>query len=453
MAGALSKFLEKINFTKEEEFDETEVNKVEVHKLDNTWTIHITNKTPINVETLESLKAVSMNGFDNVKGIDFVINNHTFHDQDILEYIKYYMEVLSTKSPALRSLKGNDIIVTNKEIKIEVTNKVESNLIKSKKDKILEWLKLVGMPGCTISTYTNETKRNKVKAEIEKIKSKCENEFKEPKIALAQKKDKPVLEIKGTALFGITFDTSKVVNIKDITDEKRGVNICAKITDIRAIESARTEYKIFTIKVSDGTQFTCKLFTTDKEVYQFLLKNLKEDCYYYFRGSVQNDNYMHSLVLNIRSIMECDKKDEQKKDEFPVDDYGYIPEYIPEDDYYLEDDGFFAFSNDLPQVEEKLEELPKTFIEDIPKPKKEVKLDETVIIGSKITGKSSFMKDITMPVNNAIFECKIFGVDLFESPKNNIKIITLKLTDKTDSYICKLFTKDSEEYKRLKSWA
>ena len=145
MAGALSKFLEKINFTKEEEFDETEVNKVEVHKLDNTWTIHITNKTPINVETLESLKAVSMNGFDNVKGIDFVINNHTFHDQDILEYIKYYMEVLSTKSPALRSLKGNDIIVTNKEIKIEVTNNVESNLIKSKKDKILEWLKLVGI--------------------------------------------------------------------------------------------------------------------------------------------------------------------------------------------------------------------------------------------------------------------------------------------------------------------
>ncbi|HBA37653.1 MAG TPA: PolC-type DNA polymerase III, partial [Firmicutes bacterium] len=35
------------------------------------------------------------------------------------------------------------------------------------------------------------------------------------------------------------------------------------------------------------------------------------------------------------------------------------------------------------------------------------------------------------------------------SSKNNFKIITLKITDKTDSYLAKIFTKDGNEYKRL----
>lgn len=448
MAGALSKYFKKINFTNTSSFEETKIDKIVVQKLDNTWTVYITNKEPINVDDMESLIIQSRGGFDNVKKVDFVINNEHFHDQNILEYIKYYMNYLSTKSPALRSIKGNDIIVNNKEIKIEVTNSVENNLIKSKTNKILSWLEKMGMPGCTVSSYTNIDKRNKVRAEIEKVKKASEEIKQEPSIALAEKKTKPVLEVKGTALFGTAFDTSKILSISEINAPKRGVNIHAKITEIRAIESARSEYKIFTIKVSDGTPFTCKLFTTDKDVYSFLLKNLKEDMYYFFRGSIQEDNYMNSLVFTIRSIMESDKKEEKTLN---APDYGYIPEFIPEDDDYMGDDGFFAFDDeildDIPEVK-PLE--PETIIVKKEEPKKETQtareVPEKLSKPTNINGNVVSLHNINSPINNVVIEAKIFDAEFFESPKSNFKIVTLKLTDYTDSILCKLFTKDKNEY-------
>lgn len=135
MAGALDNFLKKINFTNIEPFKNTEVLKVVVHKLDNTWTIHIKNETPLDVELISLLKSTCKEGFDNVKRIDIEIENGHYSDEDILSYIKYYMDFLSKKSPALKSLKGSTISVKNSNITIEVMNNVESTLIKSKKYK------------------------------------------------------------------------------------------------------------------------------------------------------------------------------------------------------------------------------------------------------------------------------------------------------------------------------
>ncbi len=476
MSGALDNFLKKINFTNLEAFKDTEVTKVVVHKLDSTWTIYIKNVRPIDVATISELKNISKKGFDNVKKIDIEVENENFTDADILSYIKYYLEALSTKSPALRSLKGSNISVKNSTITIEVMNSVEQNLIVTKKDKILSWFDKMGLKNIEIETTINEIKREKVKDEIKNLKASVEASIKTPSIAYAEKKSAPVLEIKGEALFGVPFDESKIVPIKAITDEKRGVSICAYITEIRAIESRRSDYKIFTIKVSDGeTPFTCKLFTTDPNVYQLLLKNLKEGSWYKWRGSVQNDSFLHTLVLTIRSIMECDEKmmskdpvSKPKESIEPIEDYGFIPEYIPEDDPNMvyDDAAFFAFDDDVPMPEYDFvgieESLPNTLEPSVPKepvkkehPKPVPYVETTdddgnsILLGENIKGLTLEMRNVVAPINSCIFECKIFDIEFFESSKNNFKIITLKLTDKTDSYLAKIFTKDSTEYRRL----
>ena len=51
--------------------------------------------------------------------------------------------------------------------------------------------------------------------------------------------------------------------------------------------------------------------------------------------------------------------------------------------------------------------------------------------------------------NNVVVEAKVFGTDYFESSKTDFKIITLKITDFSDSIYCKVFVRDDEEYKRL----
>jgi len=474
MAGEMDKFLKRINFTEKETFKDVTVNKVIVHKLESTWDIHFSNKVPINIEVLDSLRTVCKSGFGETKRVDLYVQYEIVNDADVLSYIKYYLGKLSTKSPALRSLKGNNIKVINKEIEIEVKNQVENNLIISKSEKIIGWLEKVGIPGCTIKTCVNEEARKKIKDEIKHLKKSLELNIKEPKIAIAEKVSKPVLEIKKNALFGVAFNDAKITPIKEITEEKRGVNICAYITDIRAIESTRSDYKIFTIKVSDGeTPFTCKLFTTDTEVYRFLLKNLKVDSWYKFRGSIQNDSYLKTLVLTIRSIMECDEKSMKQINSTPLEeDYpDYIPEYMG-DDYGYEDmpdnqsdAAFFAFDDDIPIPEPNFNYLEETLPESMkpkentpeiikqPAPKRIEPLEDKdgnkIILGNSINGVIMEMHNAINPINSCIFEGEVFGIELFESSKNNFKIVTLKITDNTDSYLVKIFSKNSDEVKMI----
>ena len=59
------------------------------------------------------------------------------------------------------------------------------------------------------------------------------------------------------------------------------------------------------------------------------------------------------------------------------------------------------------------------------------------------------IKDLLYETENVNIEIQIFGIDLFEA-KSGYKIFTLKVTDFSDSMYAKIFTKDEEEFKRLK---
>ena len=60
------------------------------------------------------------------------------------------------------------------------------------------------------------------------------------------------------------------------------------------------------------------------------------------------------------------------------------------------------------------------------------------------------IKDLLYETENINIEVQIFGIDLFEA-KSGYKIFTLKVTDFSDSMYAKVFTKDEEEFKSLKS--
>ena len=71
----------------------------------------------------------------------------------------------------------------------------------------------------------------------------------------------------------------------------------------------------------------------------------------------------------------------------------------------------------------------------------------TIIKGNDITGKPTPIRDLIYEEENVIIEATVFGEEYKETPK--INIITLKVTDGTDSIYCKIFERDSEEYSRL----
>ena len=75
--------------------------------------------------------------------------------------------------------------------------------------------------------------------------------------------------------------------------------------------------------------------------------------------------------------------------------------------------------------------------------------DPNSIMGRGIKEDPIKIKTIIGEAPNVVVEAKVFGVELFESPKTDFKIITLKITDFSDSMYCKVFVRDEEEYKTL----
>ena len=107
---------------------------------------------------------------------------------------------------------------------------------------------------------------------------------------------------------------------------------------------------------------------------------------------------------------------------------------------------------DLNNIEMTKYEQP-TKKEETPQPEKkqfrrEAK-DPNSVIGRGIKEEPIKIKTLIGEDNNVVVEAKVFGTDYFESSKTDFKIITLKITDFSDSIYCKVFVRDDEEYKRL----
>ena len=94
------------------------------------------------------------------------------------------------------------------------------------------------------------------------------------------------------------------------------------------------------------------------------------------------------------------------------------------------------------------EEIEKEKTKVIPKvaPKKE----SPFIMGREITDEATPINLITFEMDNVTVDAKIFGIDIFESSKSNFKIITLKITDGTDSMYCKIFCREDAEFNKYK---
>ena len=102
----------------------------------------------------------------------------------------------------------------------------------------------------------------------------------------------------------------------------------------------------------------------------------------------------------------------------------------------------------IPIKEEKKEPKPETSISPEKKYHKEPK-DPNSVIGRGIKEDPIKIKTLIGEDNNVVVEGFVFGTDYFESSKTDFKIITLKITDYSDSIYCKVFVRDPEEYGRL----
>lgn len=71
-----------------------------------------------------------------------------------------------------------------------------------------------------------------------------------------------------------------------------------------------------------------------------------------------------------------------------------------------------------------------------------------VVLGKSIGDKPTPIHSILGEMDNVTIEGYVFGTDYFESSKSEFKIITLKVTDFSDSIYCKVFARGEEDFKK-----
>ena len=98
----------------------------------------------------------------------------------------------------------------------------------------------------------------------------------------------------------------------------------------------------------------------------------------------------------------------------------------------------------LKNVKEEINEAKKNINYEV----KEAKIEGNLIMGREITCETSIINNVVGESKNVAFEAYIFGIDCLE--RENINIITLKISDKTNSMLAKIFKKDKNEYSLIK---
>ena len=185
--------------------------------------------------------------------------------------------------------------------------------------------------------------------------------------------------------------------------------------------------------------------------YKFLLKNLKEELKVLeiYEDSMKiEDGFLTLVATNEVEKSRLEKALPKITNFYKRLNYNFnIDIVMRHEENILEE-----IQKDLNNIEMPKHEATPKKEEQPPQEKKQYRReakDPNSVIGRGIKEEPIKIKTLIGEDNNVVVEAKVFGTDYFESSKTDFKIITLKITDFSDSIYCKVFVRDDEEYKRL----
>ena len=303
MDSTLVRFFNKINFDYSDSFKDTKVLRVAVNKQKETWKVYLSSPKVINVEEMIQLFDKASKGLEDVEKIDIVMNYEEVTNEDIINYVNFFLNEKINENPSLSSIKDNRLEIIDNKIDIEVISKIEENLLSSFNKELTKFLDKFGLNKVELNPIINLEKRNEIKNEI--LNSKVDVVInKEPEFKI---------------IMGEDIKTKTISNIKDILGEENNIVIDAFVFGTEEFVSTKSNFMILTLKISDKTDsMLAKIFTRDEEEFNKYKSSIKEGKWYRFRGYIKNDQYAKDLVFNLRDIVEIPSKDEVFVDDAPV---------------------------------------------------------------------------------------------------------------------------------------
>ncbi len=231
----------------------------------------------------------------------------------VREYVNKIISDYCNDSIRYGVFRDRELNISGKRVEFFVYNKIESINMNNISNNVVDRLRKYGFNDIDFSIVLDKKEDEELLSKIESEKNISVPSYVEKKSVVDEGKEKNYYRAK---------KSKEITKIKDLLYEVDNVNIEAKIFGIDLFE-AKSGYKIFTLKVTDGTDsMYCKLFTKDEEEFSRIKGLLKNGSWYQFYGRVKIDNFSgDELVFMTRyrdiALME-DKVEWSRVDNAPL---------------------------------------------------------------------------------------------------------------------------------------
>ena len=160
----LERFFQSIQFTKDLNlFKEGIITKVVINKKLAKYFVYLNLPSILDIEIINELFKACKNKINGLKDVEVILSYTNIKEEDILKYLKYIFQDLVNNHPSLYFLIDANIQIKNREIIIEVTNKMEELLLIKEQENILRKLIKYGLTNMTIKTYLNAQLEQEIK--------------------------------------------------------------------------------------------------------------------------------------------------------------------------------------------------------------------------------------------------------------------------------------------------
>ncbi|KRN05375.1 DNA polymerase III PolC [Liquorilactobacillus sucicola DSM 21376 = JCM 15457] len=311
------KLLEQIKWEPSPEQEETlagtEIKKVEVHRKSQKWgfVIQTNDVWPFStfLEFWQHLKV----GFKEIAETDIIIKTVSPHlsDKNLGEYWEWVVKNCEIKSSLVQELCNSNVpYLDGNRVMFIADNEVVKNFLTTQAlGPIEQEYQKLGFPSFSIQTLIDASKSQKKINEFKERKAKSDAELAQKAVEAIKKQNKQKKEnkdalpvIEGPVMLGKKIDNrEQPQQMVDITEEERSVIVQGYIFD-KEVRKLRSSRELLIIKITDySSSIVVKKFSrTDED--EACFNAIQEGQWVKVRGSVQEDNFMHDLVINAYDI-------------------------------------------------------------------------------------------------------------------------------------------------------
>lgn len=327
-----AKLLEQIHFPEKNAaaFQSAAIQSVVVYKSSRVWEFHLIFRQALPFSLFSEFTVALERGFSDIAGVQVKISSPMteLDQQKIADYWEYIVNTTAHDSAMLQQA----CLQTSPEVKDgRVTLVVENEIVKKMLvekllDRIEHRYQELGFPQFRIHPFVDQSasqekiKELKAKHEADDaaLAAKAMAQIKKNNARAKTKQKQAAAPAEGPAQLGrVINDKENVTQMKDIQGEERSVVVEGYVfnAEVRELRSGR---QLLTFEITDYTSsFAVKKFSRNTED-EAQFANIKPGIWLKVRGPVQEDTWMHDLVINAYDINQVQHTERQ--DQAPADD-------------------------------------------------------------------------------------------------------------------------------------